>query len=146
MPPGTTWLSLGGFVPALAGLLAFALTCFVLETTRRYAEAGLDMAAYYHIRDGFVDPSNFDWMSPGGRRFMVPWWNAMPQYSALFDHHELDVRLEPVGVAGRNARIVRLDPAAAVNNLKVVHFGRAEDLDKVPLRLQPWDILWVEVE
>jgi len=61
--------------------------CFILETMRRYAEAGLDMAAYYHIRDCFVDPADFDWMSPGGRRFMAHWWNTMPQYSALFDHH-----------------------------------------------------------
>jgi hypothetical protein len=38
---------------------------------RRYAEAKLDMAAYYHIRDCFVDPADFDWMSPGGRRFMA---------------------------------------------------------------------------
>jgi hypothetical protein len=60
---------------------------FVLETMRHYAEAGLDMAAYYHIRDCFVDPADFDWMSPGGRRFMAHWWNTMPQYSALFDHH-----------------------------------------------------------
>lgn len=61
--------------------------CFVLETMRRFAEAKLDMAAYYHIRDYFVDPADFDWMSPGGRRFMAHWWNTMPQYSALFDHH-----------------------------------------------------------
>lgn len=61
--------------------------CFVLETMRRYAEAELDMAAYYHIRDCFVDPADFDWMSPGGCRFMAHWWNTMPQYSALFDHH-----------------------------------------------------------
>ncbi len=60
---------------------------FVLETMRRFAEAGLDMAAYYHIRDCFVDPADFDWMSPGGVRFMAHWWNTMPQYSALFDHH-----------------------------------------------------------
>jgi hypothetical protein len=61
--------------------------CFVLETMRRFAEEGLDMAAYYHIRDCFVDDADFDWMSPGGRRFMAHWWNTMPQYSALFDHH-----------------------------------------------------------
>jgi hypothetical protein len=61
--------------------------CFVLETMRRYGEAKLDLAAYYHIRDCFVHPADFDWMSPGGRRFMAHWWNTMPQYSALFDHH-----------------------------------------------------------
>ena len=47
----------------------------------------LDMAAYYHIRDCFVDPADFDCMSPGGINFMAHWWNTMPQYSALFDHH-----------------------------------------------------------
>lgn len=56
--------------------------CFVLETMRRYGEATLDMAAYYHIRDCFVDPADFDWMSPGGRRFMAHGWNTMPQDSA----------------------------------------------------------------
>lgn len=61
--------------------------CFVLETMRRFAEADLDRAAYYHIRDCFVDRADFDWMSPEGRRFMAHWWNTMPQYSALFDHH-----------------------------------------------------------
>jgi len=60
---------------------------FVLETMRRFGEERLDMAAYYHIRDCFVDPADFDWMSPGGVRFMAHWWNTMPQYSALFDHH-----------------------------------------------------------
>ncbi|MGA2034525.1 MAG: hypothetical protein ABSG68_19940 [Thermoguttaceae bacterium] len=60
---------------------------FVLETVRRLSEAGLDMAAYYHVRDCFVDEADFDWMSPGGRNFMAHWWNTMPQYSALFDHH-----------------------------------------------------------
>ena len=62
-------------------------SAFVLETMRRFGEEKLDMAAYYHIRDCFVDPADFDWMSPGGRRFMAHWWNTMPQYSALFDHH-----------------------------------------------------------
>ena len=60
---------------------------FVLETVHRLSEAGLDMAAYYHVRDCFVDDADFDWMSPGGRNFMAHWWNTMPQYGALFDHH-----------------------------------------------------------
>lgn len=60
---------------------------FVLETMRRFADERLDMAAYYHIRDCFVDPVDFDWMSQGGLDFMAHWWNTMPQYSALFDHH-----------------------------------------------------------
>jgi hypothetical protein len=158
------------------------------------------MAAYYHIRDCFVDPADFDWMSPGGRRFMAHWWNTMPQYSALFDHHgrvrpawyafrllgqldgpryqvtgergairaiagdgdgykhlivwrygddgpdEIEVRLDIAGVPGRSSRIVQLDAAAPVNNIKVIHFGRSDELGAVPLPLKPWDIRWVEVE
>ena len=174
--------------------------CFVLETMRRYAEAKLDMAAYYHIRDCFVDAADFDWMSPGGRRFMAHWWNTMPQYSALFDHHgrvrpawyafrllgqlegpryavegeqgnvraiagdgdgykhvivwrfeggepdEVEVHLDVTGASGRNSRVVALDASAPVNNIKVVHFGRSDDLGKAPLMLKPWDVRWIEIE
>ena len=174
--------------------------CFVLETMRRFAEAKLDMAAYYHIRDCFVDPEDFDWMSPGGRRFMAHWWNTMPQYSALFDHHgrvrpawyafrflgqldgpryvvdgerngiralagegnrykhlllwryaedgpeEIEVHLNLTGVGQRRCRIVQLDTAAPVNNIKVIWFGRADGLGTVSLKLGPWDIRWVELE
>ena len=174
--------------------------CFVLETMRRYAEEKLDMAAYYHIRDCFVDPADFDWMSPGGRRFMAHWWNTMPQYSALFDHHgrvrpawyafrllgqlrgaryqvageqgsiraiagegdgfkhvliwrfgqegppEAEVELSMAGVDGRNGRLVILDPEAAVNNIKVVRFGRAAELGGKAITLKPWDVRWIEIE
>jgi hypothetical protein len=174
--------------------------CFVLETVRRFAEAKLDMAAYYHIRDCFVDRTDFDWMSPGGRRFMAHWWNTMPQYSALFDHHgrvrpayyafrflgqldgpryavegersgiraiagesegykhviiwrfggggseQVEVRLDVAGAEGRNSRIVELVPATPVNNIRVVHFGRSNDLVDVPLIMRPWDVRWIEIE
>jgi xylan 1,4-beta-xylosidase len=174
--------------------------CFILETMRRYAEAGLDMAAYYHIRDCFVDPADFDWMSPGGRRFMAHWWNVMPQYSALFDHHgrvrpawyafrllgqfdghrypvageqgniraiagegdgyrhiviwryeqsgpaEIEVRIDVSGARGRATRVVALDHTAHVNNIKVIHFGRSEDLGSFAMRLKPWDVRWIEIE
>jgi xylan 1,4-beta-xylosidase len=174
--------------------------CFILETMRRYAEAGLDMAAYYHIRDCFVDPADFDWMSPGGRRFMAHWWNVMPQYSALFDHHgrvrpawyafrllgqldgpryvvqgeqgnlraiagqgdgyrhiliwrfeesgpaEIEVRLDVAGAGGRPVRVVALEATAHVNNIKVIHFGRSDDLGSVAIRLGPWDVRWIEIE
>jgi hypothetical protein len=174
--------------------------CFVLETMRRYGEAKLDMAAYYHIRDCFVDPADFDWMSPGGRRFMAHWWNTMPQYSALFDHHgrvrpawyafrllgqldgprysvdgeqgnlraiagdgdgfkhvivwrfedrepeEVEVRLDVKGASGRNGLVVALDARSAVNNLKVIHFGRTDTLGDKPMMLRPWDVRWIEIE
>lgn len=174
--------------------------CFVLETMRRFAEAGLDMAAYYHIRDCYVDPADFDWMSPEGRRFMAHWWNTMPQYSALFDHHgrmrpawyafrllalfegpryavegaqgairaiagehdgykhllvwryepagpdTVEVRVALSGVKSRPCRVVQLDAAAPVNNLKVLHFGRTDGLAEVPLKLEPWGVRWIEIE
>jgi hypothetical protein len=167
---------------------------------RRFAEAKLDMAAYYHIRDCFVDPADFDWMSPGGRRFMAHWWNTMPQYSALFDHHgrvrpawyafrflgqlegpryvvvgeaaniraiagdgngyqhvliwryegngpeEIEVRVNAAGAGGRSTRVVTLDAGAPVNNIRVIHFGRADNLGDVPLKLGPWDVRWIEIE
>jgi hypothetical protein len=174
--------------------------CFVLDTMRRYAEQGLDMAAYYHIRDCYVNPADFDWMSPEGRRFMAHWWNTMPQYSALFDHHgrvrpayyafrllgqlqgaryqvrgeaqniralagegdgykhlliwryenggaeEIEVRVVLEGVKDRPYRVVKLDSDAPVNNIKVVHFGRAKDLASQALKLRTWDVRWIEVE
>ncbi len=166
---------------------------FVLETVRRLSETGLDMAAYYHVRDCFVDEADFDWMSPSGRNLMAHWWNTMPQYSALFDHHgrvrpawyafrllgqfdgprfavageqgairaiacqlehrrhvlvwryegggppELEVRLALGGLTGGVVRVVALDAAAAVNNLKVMRFQGVPDLAQRPivLKLRP---------
>lgn len=175
---------------------------FVLETMRRFGEEKLDMAAYYHIRDCFVDAADFDWMSPGGRRYMAHWWNTMPQYSALFDHHgrvrpawyafrllapfagprfavtgeqgairaiagegdgrkhllvwryedggapEVEVVVNLAGVGGRGYRVVALDAAAPVNNLKVVAFGNLPKEGSGPLtfKLRPWEIRWIELE
>ena len=59
---------------------------------------------------------------------------------------EIEVRLDLAGVNGRNTRVVQLDAAAPVNNIKVIHFGRSDDLGSVPLKLKPWDMRWVEVE
>jgi hypothetical protein len=50
------------------------------------------------------------------------------------------------GANGRNSRVVQPDAAAPVNQLRVTHFGRADDLGGVPLKLKPWDVRWVEVE
>jgi hypothetical protein len=59
---------------------------------------------------------------------------------------EVEVRLDVAGVSGRNCRVVQLDSAAPVNNIRVTHFGRADDLGNVPLKLKPWDVRWIEVE
>ncbi len=58
---------------------------FILETTSGFYEEGLSRSAYYHIRDYFVDPDLFSFMSSKGRLFMAHWWNVMPQYDGLYD-------------------------------------------------------------
>lgn len=59
---------------------------------------------------------------------------------------EVEVRPEVTGANRRNSRVVQLDATAAVNNLKVLHFGRSDHLTNVTLRLRPWDIRWVQIE
>jgi hypothetical protein len=59
---------------------------------------------------------------------------------------EIEVRLAIAGTNGRNSRVVQLDSTAPVNNIRVIHFGRSDDLGNVPLRLKPWDIRWIEIE
>ena len=56
------------------------------------------------------------------------------------------MRLDLAGVSGRSSRVVRLDSGAPVNNIKVIHFGRSDDLGNVPLKLNPWDVRWIEIE
>jgi xylan 1,4-beta-xylosidase len=58
---------------------------FVLESTFGFFEEGLSRAAYYHIRDHFVTPEDFTWMSPAGLQNMADWWNVQVQNSGLFD-------------------------------------------------------------
>ncbi len=58
---------------------------FVLESTLGFFEEGLSRASYYHIRDHFVAPEDFTWMSPKGYKFMSDWWNVQVQNSGLFD-------------------------------------------------------------
>jgi len=60
---------------------------FVLETTLGFLEAGLTRSAYYHIRDSFVDETQFSkFMSPKGAAFVARWWNDTPQYDGLYDN------------------------------------------------------------
>jgi hypothetical protein len=60
---------------------------FVCETIWRMKEAGLDCSCYYHIRDWYVNPQQFEpFMSTHGAAFMARWWNRMPQFDGLFDY------------------------------------------------------------
>ncbi|HUU30257.1 MAG TPA: hypothetical protein VM123_20825 [archaeon] len=58
---------------------------FVLESTFGFLKEGLSRSSYYHIRDHFVKPEDFTWMSPAGYQFMSDWWNVQVQNSGLFD-------------------------------------------------------------
>lgn len=58
----------------------------LLESSLGFLEEGLSRAAYYHIRDYFVAPEDFDWMTPEGYKFMADWWNVQVQNSGLFDN------------------------------------------------------------
>ena len=69
-------------------------------------------------------------------------WPPWPFYGP----DEIEVRLDVAGAPGRSSRIVQLDAAAPVNNIRVIHFGRSDELGSVPLRLKPWDVRWVEIE
>jgi len=59
---------------------------------------------------------------------------------------EIEARLDVAGVNGRNCRVVPLDSSAPLNHIRVTHFGRANDLGNVPLRLKPWEVRWIEIE
>ena len=58
---------------------------FILEATSGFLAEGLSRSCYYHIRDHFVAPEDFTWMSPAGYKFMSDWWNVQIQNSGLFD-------------------------------------------------------------
>ncbi len=60
-------------------------SAFVLECTAGFLAEGLSRSSYYHIRDHFVAPEDFTWMSPAGYKFMADWWNVQIQNSGLFD-------------------------------------------------------------
>ena len=78
---------------------------FVLETTHGFYEEGLSRAAYYHIRDFFVDPTRFSpWMSAQGTDFMAHWWNVMPQYDGLWDNQG---RVRPAYYAFRLLSLIK---------------------------------------
>src|SRR5207249_3190931 len=49
---------------------------FILENTLGFYEEALSRAAYYHIRDCFVDqPAFAKFMSPRGAALVANWWN-----------------------------------------------------------------------
>jgi hypothetical protein len=59
---------------------------FLIDTIHQMREAGLDWAAYYHIRDWHVSQPQFaKFMSRKGLLNMVNWWNLTPQFDGLFD-------------------------------------------------------------
>lgn len=71
----------------MAPILAPAFqSCLILENTHSFYQEGLSRAAYYQIKDFYVERNMFA-ASPRGLAFMEHWWNVMPQYDGLYDHH-----------------------------------------------------------
>lgn len=60
---------------------------FVLDATRAMYEEGLSRAAYFHIRDFFVDAASFNrFLSAEGAVELAQNWNVAPQYCGIFDN------------------------------------------------------------
>jgi hypothetical protein len=78
---------------------------FVLETTRIFHEAGLGGAAFFHIRDYFVDEKEFTpFMSAKGSADMARWWDEMPQYEGIYDNQD---RVKPDYFAFKLLSLIR---------------------------------------
>jgi len=122
-------MSLGSPVLAPAFQPAFAI-----ETTRAFYEAGLTRAAYYHIRDYFVEPSRFSpWMSRAGTDFMAHWWNIMPQYDGLYDNQG---RVRPAYYAFRLLSLIK--------GQKLAVSGTTDDVKAFAARNGSWNqvVFW----
>jgi xylan 1,4-beta-xylosidase len=106
----------------------------ILETTLAFYRAGLSGAAYYHIRDYFVDQALFScFLSPRGDANMAHWWNTMPQYDGLYDNQD---RLRPAYYA-----FVLLNH---IKGQKLQVIGTDRDINAVAAREDPWTnvVLW----
>lgn len=65
----------------------FYQPAFILETTLGFYKEGLSRAAYYHLRDHFVNAPTFArFLSARGAAEAAHWWNEMPQYDGLYDN------------------------------------------------------------
>lgn len=175
---------------------------FVMETTRAFYEAGLDGAAFFHIRDYFVDEHLFTFLSARGAANMARWWNEMPQYEGIYDNqdrvkpdyfafkllslirgqkltvtgtddeiHALaargghwinlviwnypktekgaahDVTVRFPDETGGHVRVVRLNAAAASDNLEQMRYDPVATFKDHPLELtlHPYEIYWIEI-
>ena len=58
---------------------------FILETTSTFYEEGLSASAYYHIRDYYVDPLEFNFLSKRYTLSIMDMFNLMP-YLGLYDN------------------------------------------------------------
>jgi hypothetical protein len=70
-------------------------------------------------------------------------WN-FPENGSGKDYN-LSLNL-PSGTSG-TFRVVKLDPASAVNNIKVLRSGSVKDMEKSPMNitLAPYEINWIEI-
>lgn len=98
---------------------------FILETTFAMQHEGLTRAAYYHIRDWFVDEDTFARiLSPAGAAAMARWWNVTPQYDGLYDNQG---RVRPAYYAFRLLALIRGKPWTVSATEPDLHGFAAED-------------------
>lgn len=92
---------------------------FVLETTKVFYETGLGGAAFFHIRDYFVDEKEFTpFLSPRGTANMARWWNEMPQYEGIYDNQD---RVKPDYFAFKLLSLIRGEKLSVTGTGPEIH-------------------------
>ena len=77
----TEW-NMGIFAPDLN---PYFQPAFILEMTNMFHKEGLSAAAFYHIRDYYVDPAEFSFLSETNVELFANMFNIMP-YFGMFDN------------------------------------------------------------
>jgi xylan 1,4-beta-xylosidase len=92
---------------------------FVMETTKVFYETGLSGAAFFHIRDYFVNEKEFTpFMSPGGAANMARWWDEMPQYEGIYDNQD---RVKPDYFAFKLLSLIRGEKLSVTGTGPEIH-------------------------
>ncbi len=104
---------------------------FILENTLGFHEEGLSGAAYYHIRDYYVDKTQFDkFESPRGAALIANWWNETPQYDGLWDNQG---RVRPSYFAFKLLSTIRGTKISVRGTTPDIHAFAVKNDDKVHL-------------
>jgi xylan 1,4-beta-xylosidase len=97
---------------------------FVLETTRIFYETGLSGAAFYHIRDYFVDEKEFTFLSPRGSADFERAFNVAPQFLGIYDNQD---RVQPNYYAFKVLSLIRGEKLSVSGTTGDIHAFAARD-------------------